>query len=136
VPDTVAGLTVLAAGSSVPEIVSSIIVCRKGKGEMAISNSLGSNVFDILICLGFPWFIETVIIRPKQNLRLYSGGLFYATIILLSSLCLLMISFIVYRWRLNKKFGAAMLIFWTIAIVLMCLFEYDVFGNFSIPECK
>jgi Ca2+/H+ antiporter len=36
IPDTVAGLTVLAAGTSLPEVVSSVIITRKGKGEMAV----------------------------------------------------------------------------------------------------
>ena len=33
-------------------------------GDMAVSNAIGSNVFDILICLGIPWFCKTAIIQP------------------------------------------------------------------------
>ncbi|GIY77867.1 hypothetical protein CDAR_10441, partial [Caerostris darwini] len=43
VPDSVSGLTILAAGTSVPEIISSIIVAKNGFGNMAISNLVGSN---------------------------------------------------------------------------------------------
>ena len=49
VPDSVMGLTFLAVGTSVPEVVSSLIVARQGKGSMAVSNSIGSNTFDILV---------------------------------------------------------------------------------------
>ena len=36
---------------------------------MAVSNSIGSNVFDILIGLAFPWFLETTIINPGSKVR-------------------------------------------------------------------
>lgn len=52
------GLTFLAAGTSIPEAVSSVIVTKQGHGAMGISNSIGSNTFDILLCLGLPWFIK------------------------------------------------------------------------------
>ena len=60
-PDSVMGLTFLAAGTSLPEAVSSVIVTAQGYGSMGISNSLGSNTFDILLCLGLPWLIKTLI---------------------------------------------------------------------------
>ncbi len=41
-------------------MISSLIVCRKGEGSMAISNSIGSNTFDILLCLGVPWLIKAI----------------------------------------------------------------------------
>lgn len=52
------GLTFLAAGTSVPEAVSSVIVTNQGHGAMGISNSIGSNTFDILLCLGVPWLVK------------------------------------------------------------------------------
>merc|ERR1712232_1350991 len=45
----VMGLTILAAGTSVPDALSSIIVARNGQGDMPVANSIGSNLFDILI---------------------------------------------------------------------------------------
>lgn len=54
------GLTFLAAGTSVPEAVSSVIVTNQGQGGMGISNSIGSNTFDILLCLGLPWLVKTL----------------------------------------------------------------------------
>ena len=50
IPDTVMGLTFVAAGVSVPDALSSIAVIKEGYGDMAVSNAIGSNVFDILIC--------------------------------------------------------------------------------------
>jgi len=60
IPAVIIGLTILAAGTSVPDLMSSIIVARQGRGGMAISNAIGSNIFDILIGLGLPFAIVTI----------------------------------------------------------------------------
>ena len=54
------GLTFLAAGTSVPDLITSVIVARKGHGDMAVSSSIGSNIFDITIGLPIPWFIYSL----------------------------------------------------------------------------
>lgn len=101
IPDSVMGITFLAAGTSVPEAVSSVIVAKQGNtpsndiyrnqsnsiaghGSMGISNSIGSNTFDILLCLGLPWFIKATfmpIIPGKYWVRslfkLYIFEIFY-----------------------------------------------------------
>lgn len=61
VDSTVMGLTVCAIGTSLPDCMCSLIVARKGKGEMAISNVFGSNVFDILVGLGVPWALKLIV---------------------------------------------------------------------------
>ena len=55
IPPVVMGVTFLAAGTSVPDLLSSVIVARMGEGDMAVSSSIGSNIFDILVGLPFPW---------------------------------------------------------------------------------
>lgn len=57
VPPVVMGYTVLAAGTSVPDLISSVIVARMGEGDMAVSSSIGSNIFDILVGLPLPWLL-------------------------------------------------------------------------------
>ena len=49
------GLTFLAAGTSVPDLLTSVIVARQGHGDMAVSSSIGSNIFDVLVGLPLPW---------------------------------------------------------------------------------
>ena len=44
-----------------------------GLGDMAVSNAVGSNVFDILICLGVPWILQTAI-KKGQPVQVYSEG--------------------------------------------------------------
>lgn len=43
------GLIFLAAGTSIPDIITSVIVVRRGLGDMAIAGSFGSNIFDITV---------------------------------------------------------------------------------------
>ena len=60
IPESVVGATISAAGTSLPNYVASQIAARQGLGNMAISNVLGSNTFNILIALGLPWFMYTL----------------------------------------------------------------------------
>lgn len=78
IPDTVMGLTFVAAGVSVPDALSSLAVVKEGYGDMAVSNAVGSNVFDILICLGLPWFIQTALIKPGSHVNVISKGTYYS----------------------------------------------------------
>uniref|UniRef100_A0A452U7V6 Sodium/potassium/calcium exchanger 1 n=1 Tax=Ursus maritimus TaxID=29073 RepID=A0A452U7V6_URSMA len=49
VSEEIMGLTILAAGTSIPDLITSVIVARKGLGDMAVSSSVGSNIFDITV---------------------------------------------------------------------------------------
>ena len=49
IPSSVMGLTILAAGTSIPDLITSVIVAKKGFGDMAVSSSVGSNIFDITV---------------------------------------------------------------------------------------
>lgn len=49
IPPEVMGLTFLAAGTSIPDLITSVIVARKGFGDMAVSSSVGSNIFDVTV---------------------------------------------------------------------------------------
>jgi K+-dependent Na+/Ca+ exchanger-like protein len=59
IPSVIMGLTLLAAGTSVPDLLTSVIVARMGEGDMALSSSIGSNIFDILVGLPVPWIAYT-----------------------------------------------------------------------------
>uniref|UniRef100_A0A3Q2DBZ4 Solute carrier family 24 member 3 n=1 Tax=Cyprinodon variegatus TaxID=28743 RepID=A0A3Q2DBZ4_CYPVA len=85
IPDVIMGITFLAAGTSVPDCMASVIVARQGMGDMAISNSIGSNVFDILVGLGLPWALQTLCIDYGSNIHLNSRGLIFSVGILLAS---------------------------------------------------
>merc|ERR1740138_1619778 len=72
IPSLVMGLIPLAAGTSIPDALSSIAVAKQGEGDMAVCNALGSNVFDILLGLGVPWTFGIVFGKPSDE---YADGL-------------------------------------------------------------
>ena len=45
----VMGLTFLAAGTSIPDLITSVLVAKEGLGDMAVSSSIGSNIFDVTV---------------------------------------------------------------------------------------
>ncbi|XP_058142743.1 sodium/potassium/calcium exchanger 3 isoform X1 [Dasypus novemcinctus] len=75
IPDVIMGITFLAAGTSVPDCMASLIVARQGMGDMAVSNSIGSNVFDILIGLGLPWALQTLAVDYGSYLFPETGSI-------------------------------------------------------------
>ncbi|KAH3894701.1 sodium/potassium/calcium exchanger 4-like [Dreissena polymorpha] len=135
IPDTVMGLTILAAGTSVPDCLSSVFVARDGFGDMAVSNSIGSNVFDILMCLGLPWLLATTIVKKGDPLVISSGGLAYSTLILLFTVAFMLIGINLARWRLTKPFGVVCLVAYVLVTALSCLFELNVFGDLNQDSC-
>lgn len=135
IPDTVMGLTLLAAGTSLPDCVSSILVARDGFGDMAVSNSIGSNVFDILICLGLPWIIETAIVNRGDQVDIGSSGLIYSSLTLLATVVFLLASVSINRWRLTKSYGVICLLVYVVVITLSSLYELNIFGDLNPASC-
>ncbi|CAL1535831.1 unnamed protein product [Lymnaea stagnalis] len=134
IPDTVMGLTLLAAGTSVPDCLSSVFVARDGYGDMAVSNSLGSNVFDILLCLGIPWLIECAI-KSGDSVSITSGGLTYSSLTLLATVVFLLASMGVNKWKLTRGYGYVCLVTYLVVVSLSCLYELNIFGDFNPPSC-
>ncbi|ERL91668.1 hypothetical protein D910_08996 [Dendroctonus ponderosae] len=135
VPDTVMGLTFVAAGVSVPDALSSIAVIKEGYGDMAVSNAIGSNVFDILVCLGLPWFIKTAMVQPGSHVKVISKGLTYSTLSLLSTVAFLVIAVHYNGWKLDRKFGIVLMIWYLLFITFASLYELNIFGYMNPPEC-
>jgi cation:H+ antiporter len=54
------GLTIVALGTSLPELITSLIAARKGHSDLAIGNVVGSNIFNVLLCLGTAGVAGTV----------------------------------------------------------------------------
>ena len=74
IPDSVLGLTFLSISVTLPDIMASVLVVRKGYGDMAVCYVLGTNIFEVLVGLGLPWFIQTTIIKPGTTVELQSSG--------------------------------------------------------------
>ncbi|CAG9853912.1 unnamed protein product [Phyllotreta striolata] len=138
IPDSVMGITFLAAGTSVPEAVSSVIVAKQGHGSMGISNSIGSNTFDILLCLGLPWFIKATFmptIPGKHWVGINSAGIEYSAISLLSTLLMLYMAFALNKFQLDKTVGRVCLLMYAVFLILASLIELNAFFRVNLPTC-
>lgn len=60
VPSIIIGLTIVAMGTSLPELVTSIVAARKNEVDMALGNAIGSNIFNILMVLGIASVISPI----------------------------------------------------------------------------
>jgi cation:H+ antiporter len=65
VSDLIIGLTIVAVGTSLPELASSIIATRKGEHDMALGNVLGSNLFNTLAVVGIAGTIHPMAVGPE-----------------------------------------------------------------------
>jgi cation:H+ antiporter len=65
VSDLIIGLTIIAAGTSLPELASSIIAARKGEHDIALGNVLGSNLFNTLAVVGIAGVIHPMAVGPE-----------------------------------------------------------------------
>jgi cation:H+ antiporter len=70
VSDKIIGLTIVAAGTSLPELVTSIVAATKKNSDIAIGNVIGSNIFNILLILSISSLIRPIEYNPKFNLDL------------------------------------------------------------------
>ncbi|XP_054900759.1 sodium/potassium/calcium exchanger 5 [Poeciliopsis prolifica] len=135
IPDTVMGLTLLAAGTSIPDTVASVMVAREGKADMAMSNIVGSNVFDML-CLGLPWFIKTAFLDTNTPVEVNSTGLIFISSTLLLSIVFLFVAVHVNGWRLDWKLGIVSLLCYILFATLSILYELGIIGNNPIRLCS
>ncbi|MBK9070871.1 MAG: hypothetical protein IPL79_07725 [Myxococcales bacterium] len=60
VGDRVIGLTIVAIGTSLPELITSLVAARKGFADIAVGNVIGSNIFNVLLCLGSAGLVGTI----------------------------------------------------------------------------
>ncbi|MEZ4517020.1 MAG: hypothetical protein R3C44_09355 [Chloroflexota bacterium] len=119
VPSILVALTILAAGSSAPDMIASALVAREGRGDMAISNAIGSNIFDITIGLGLPWLI-VLLLRPGV-VEIGNTGLWESALILLGTVVILLI--FMTTGRLLSRIEGAILIGLYIAYVVWIWFS-------------
>ncbi|XP_061063761.1 sodium/potassium/calcium exchanger 3 isoform X2 [Eubalaena glacialis] len=113
IPDVIMGITFLAAGTSVPDCMASLIVARQGMGDMAVSNSIGSNVFDILIGLGLPWALQTLAVD-------YGSYVFGVHL---------------NKWQLDRKLGCGCLFLYGVFLCFSIMTEFNVFTFVNLPMC-
>jgi len=117
----VLAITILAGGTSVPDLLTSVIVTVQGHGDMAISSSIGSNIFDVTVGAPVPWLLYSC----------YNGGIPVPvqsdpgtmTVWIGSLICMLVavvMSIKFNGWVLNKPLGVIMLLLYCVFLGVAC----------------
>ena len=108
---TLIGLTIIAMGTSLPELVTSIVAAKKGEVDMAVGNVIGSNIFNILLVLGVASAISPV-------------GFIMENMIDIAFLILISVITLVFAWtskEINRKEGIIMLLLYAVYMVYICM---------------
>lgn len=103
------GLTIVAIGTSLPELVTSIVAARKGDSGLALGNAIGSNLFNILFILGF-----SAIISP---LHVKGESIIDCTVLIISAIALLFMAGT--KRKMSKKEGITCLILYTAYMIYL-----------------
>ena len=106
IPEMIIGLTIVAMGTSLPELSVSFISALNGQSDMSIANAIGSNIFNVLMILGVSAFIKTLPIKQSSIKDI---------IILISATTLLLIL---------SYFGLSLV--WFDGLIMLCLFAYFI----------
>ncbi|XP_051785868.1 sodium/potassium/calcium exchanger 2-like isoform X2 [Erpetoichthys calabaricus] len=122
ITEEIMGLTILAAGTSIPDLITSVIVARKGLGDMAVSSSVGSNIFDITVGLPLPWLLYSII-NVFAPVHVSSNGLFCAIVLLFLMLLFVIMSIALCKWRMSKSLGFTMFLLYFVFLVVSVLLE-------------
>eukprot|EP01062_Namystynia_karyoxenos_P007364 TRINITY_DN125_c0_g1_i2.p1 TRINITY_DN125_c0_g1~~TRINITY_DN125_c0_g1_i2.p1 ORF type:complete len:664 (+),score=236.39 TRINITY_DN125_c0_g1_i2:118-1992(+) len=130
IPPEVMGLTFLAAGTSVPDLITSVVVARAGHGDMAVSSSIGSNIFDICFGLPLPWFLYGVTVnRGSEPIDVTSNSLGSSVLMLFGMLVATIICIVLFGWKLNALLGATSVVLYCIFMTFTLLIEYELIGG-------
>lgn len=86
--ENLVGLTIVSIGTSLPELVTSVVAARKGESDIAMGNIIGSNIFNILFVLGVSSFIHTISVH---------------TIVFVDMFIMFLVSIVTYIFATTKK---------------------------------
>lgn len=118
VSDTIIGLTICAVGTSLPELVTSIVAARKNELDMAVGNVVGSNIFNILFVLGIAATISPIPFTVENIID----------ICVLLVFSLLIFIFCISKKSINRIEGVIMIVLYAGFITYTCLRETGMFA--------
>lgn len=111
ISEKIIGLTIIAIGTSLPELVSSITAVRKGENDLAIGNIIGSNIFNILLILGIASVIKPINYNISYNFDIF--------VLLFSTLLLILFPYIGKKNFMTKPAGITYVIIYVIYITTL-----------------
>ncbi|MBU5334848.1 calcium/sodium antiporter [Intestinibacter bartlettii] len=105
------GLTIVSIGTSLPELVTSIVAARKGESDIAIGNAVGSNIFNLLLVLGLSSSIHSIVVHPE---------VFYDMLIMILATILTYI-FAITKRSINRAEGTVLFLLYVIYLIYIIM---------------
>jgi len=102
--DAIIGLTIVAGGTSIPDVMASVVAAKKGESEIAIGNLIGSNIFNVFFVLS-----STLAISGSD---LFADSLIFLDYVAVTSLSLLFVIYVAVRRRIDLLLGLILLLFY------------------------
>jgi len=124
VPSIIMGVTLIAAGTSVPDLLTSVIVANQGHGDMAVSSSIGSNIFDVLVGLPLPWICWCLATGGSVEVGQGGTSLVQSIVVLFAMILMVFVTIIFNRWVLTKNLGYTMFMLYVIFVLQYILTVY------------
>lgn len=115
IPPVIVALTLLAAGTSAPDLMASVDVAREGRGGMAVANAVGSNTFDLLVGLALPWTIALSLLG-LSGIDVGTGDLWTSIGILVATTLILAV-FLTSKRELSRREGWVLLALYGVFVV-------------------
>lgn len=111
VSEKIISLTILAIGTSLPELVTSVTAAIKGNSDIAIGNIIGSNIFNILLIIGVSALISTLVYNFTYNIQI--------GILILAMIILALFPIIPPKNEMNRINGIIYLVMYVLYIIIL-----------------
>ena len=121
IPKALVGLTILAAGTSVPDLLASVKTAREGYADTAVTNAIGSNVFDVLGNLGLTWTIGALFRGFDKPIKIDSAALDSSIILLIASSVVLLLVLFAKKFNLSKALSITLMLSYVAYVAYLCL---------------
>ncbi len=110
IPEATIAITIVAVGTSLPELVTSVIAVTKKKADLGMGNIIGSNIFNIMLCLGISGIVKPYNFDLLGNLFTVLGSIYFPVILFL---------LIIFTRKLSRLGSLLLLISYAVYIIIL-----------------
>ncbi|MCI2399603.1 calcium/sodium antiporter [Aliiroseovarius subalbicans] len=108
VSETVIGLTLVALGTSLPELATTVMAAMRNQAEVAMGNVIGSNMFNLLAIIGIASFVGPI---PVES------GILQFDLWVMAGASLLLAPFVLLKWHMGRVWGAVLVVLYVVYIL-------------------
>lgn len=111
ISETLVGLTIVSIGTSLPELVTSIVAAKKGETDIALGNVIGSNIFNILFVLGMSSTLSPILVNSQSLID----------VLILLGITIICYIFTIYNQRIGRTKGIIMTLTYLIFMIYIIM---------------